>query len=104
VLGALTRILHDYQKVEPGGLPVRFTGIGSYSLDIEIFAYIRTLNGDEFLKIQQDLLLLIMDAVKAAGTALALPTQATVSYPLPAPSANGSSLPELASSAKDSRS
>jgi MscS family membrane protein len=104
VLRALTGILRDYHKVEPGGLPVRFIGIGSYSLDIEIFAYIRTLDGDEFMKIQQDLLLLIMDAVKAAGTALALPTQATVSYPLPAPSTNGSASPEFAGSAKDSRS
>jgi hypothetical protein len=34
----------------------------------------------EFLRTQQDLLLKILDAVKAAGTALALPTQATISY------------------------
>jgi hypothetical protein len=38
--------------------------------------------GDEFLRIQQDLLLWILDAVEAAGTALALPTQASLSYAL----------------------
>jgi hypothetical protein len=30
---------------------------------------------------QQDLLLSILDAVESAGTALALPTQANISYP-----------------------
>ena len=61
-------------------MPVRFVGIGSYSLDIEVFAYVLTTDGDEFLKIQQELLLTILDEVAAAGTALALPTQASVDY------------------------
>jgi len=91
LLGSITKILKDQPKLETGALPVRFIGIGAYSLDIEIFVYIRTLDGDEFLKLQQDLFLSIMDAVRAAGTALALPTQATVAYPAQAaPGANGS--------------
>ena len=88
LLQSITEILKDHPKLETGALPARFIGIGTYSLDIEIFAYIRTLNGDESMKIQQDLFLSIMDAVEAAGTALALPTQATIAYPaqpLPAP-------------------
>ena len=51
-----------------------------YSLDLEIFAYILTRDGNEFLQLQQDLLLWVLDAVQAAGTALALPTQASISY------------------------
>ena len=102
LLQAVTKLLRDTPKIEAGGLPVRFTGIGAYSLDIEIFVYITTLDGDEFMKIQQNLLLAIMDAVESAGTALALPTQASVDYgapattsepepkPAPAPGANGS--------------
>ena len=70
-------------------MPVRFIGIGTYSLDIEIFVYVLTLNGDEFMKIQQDLFLSIMDAVESAGTALAVPTQATITYPEPVPVAGG---------------
>jgi len=35
---------------------------------------------DEYLQFQQDLLLHIMDAISAAGTALAIPTQASISY------------------------
>jgi MscS family membrane protein len=96
LLQSITKILQDTPKLDAGALPVHFAGIGSYSLDIEIFVYIRTLDGDEFNRIQQDLFLAIMDAVQAAGTALALPTQASVDYGFgsqPAPSANGSRSP-----------
>lgn len=69
-------------KIEQGAIPVRFVGIGAYSLDLEVFVYVLTLDGDEFLKIQQELLLTILDEV--AGTALALPTQASLPYsPIP---------------------
>jgi MscS family membrane protein len=81
LLQSITDLLKDQPKVETGAIPVRFVGIGSYSLDIEIFTYVRTLDGDEFMKIQQDLFLSIMDAVESAGTALALPTQALITYP-----------------------
>ncbi|MGP0072882.1 MAG: mechanosensitive ion channel family protein [Bryobacteraceae bacterium] len=100
VLQSITKLLQGNPKFETGGIPVRFVGIGTYSLDIEIFIYVLTLDGDEFMKIQQELFLAIMDAVEAAGTALAVPTQATITYTdesLPAPSANGTgSMRELA--------
>lgn len=101
LMQSITKLLKDNPKFEAGGMPVRFVGIGTYSLDIEIFMYVRTLDGDEFMKIQQDLFLSIMDAVEAAGTALAVPTQTTINYspnsvPAPAPNANGSSAPQPA--------
>jgi MscS family membrane protein len=100
VLQSITKLLRDNPKFETGSIPVRFVGIGTYSLDLEIFIYVLTLDGDEFMKIQQDLFLALMDAVEAAGTALAVPTQATITYndeALPAPHANGSaSVRELA--------
>jgi len=67
-------------RVEEGATPIRFIGVGSYSLDLEIFVYIRTQDGDEFLKTQQELLLTVLDEIAAAGTALAIPTQASVVY------------------------
>lgn len=101
LLASFTTLLKDQPKFETGALPVRFVGIGTYSLDVEIFVYVLTLDGDEFMKIQQDLFLSIMDAVEAAGTALAVPTQATISYqtstaPAPAPVSNGSTTPQPA--------
>jgi MscS family membrane protein len=81
LLDAVTKILKEHSRVETGSLPVRFIGVGSYSLDLEIFAYVLTPSFDEFLELQQELLLAILDAVEAAGTALALPTQALIDYP-----------------------
>jgi MscS family membrane protein len=76
LLQSITRALKEHPKVETGALPVRFIGVGTYSLDLEVFAYVLTSNDDEFLQIQQELLLWILDAVQSAGTALAVPTQA----------------------------
>src|ERR1700733_10405031 len=93
LLQSITELLKTNPKFETGAMPVRFVGIGTYSLDIEIFIYVRTLDGDEFNKIQQDLFLSILDAVQSPGTALAVPTQATITYPAqPAPASrtNGS--------------
>jgi MscS family membrane protein len=78
VLDSVSRLLKSYDKVETGLLPVRFVGVGSYSLDVEVFAYVLTADGDAFLRVQQDLLLRILDAVEAAGTSLAVPTQASI--------------------------
>jgi MscS family membrane protein len=80
LLASIAKILKEHPKLETGPLPVRFVGVGTYSLDLEIFAYVLTQDGDEFMKIQQDLYLWILDAVEAVGTALALPTQANISY------------------------
>jgi MscS family membrane protein len=76
LLRSITRALKEHPKVEIGTLPVRFVGVGTYSLDLEVFAYVLTPDFDEFLQIQEELLLWILDAVQAAGTALAIPTQA----------------------------
>lgn len=66
--------------IEAGAIPVRFVGVGAYSLDVEVFVYLLTSDGDEFLRTQQELLLEVLDAVAAVGTALALPTQASVPF------------------------
>ncbi len=76
LLESITRVLNDHRKIETGTLPVRFVGVGTYSLDLEVATYVLTSNSDEFLQIQQELLLRILDAIQAAGTALAVPTQA----------------------------
>jgi len=97
LLKSISGILRNQPKVEIGGLPVRFVGVGTYSLDVEISSYILTRDGDEFLTIQQDLLLKILDAVQTAGTALALPTQASINYSFEEPrTPNGRQSPELA--------
>jgi MscS family membrane protein len=75
VLSSFRRILADQPKVETGKLPVRFIGVGPYSLDVEVVAYVTTSDYDDFLALQQELLLKLLQAVERAGTALAVPLQ-----------------------------
>jgi MscS family membrane protein len=82
VLNSVEQILKNHPKVEAGTLPVRFVGVGAGALNVELFAYVKTGDGDEFLAIQQELLLKILQAVEQAGTALALPVQETVGPPV----------------------
>lgn len=81
VLSSIGEILKTHPKVEVGGVPVRFVGVGPYSLDVEVMCYVVTSDYDEFLRIQQELLLKMLQAVEQAGTALALPAQATFAVP-----------------------
>ena len=78
VLASIGRILAEHPKVEEGKTPVRFIGVGSYSLDVEVSVYIVTSDYDEFLAVQQELLLKTLQAVERTGTALAVPLQETV--------------------------
>ncbi len=48
---------------------------GEWSLDVEIFAYANTEDWNEFLAIQEDVLLRIMDIITNAGTAIAFPSR-----------------------------
>jgi MscS family membrane protein len=75
VLSSFSEILASHPKVETGKIPVRFTGVGAYSLDVEVAAYATTSDNDEFLALQQELLLKMLGAVEQAGTALAVPLQ-----------------------------
>jgi MscS family membrane protein len=78
VLESVKGILKGNQKVDAGAIPVRFVGVGQYSLDVEVSAYLLCAKDEEFLALQQDLLMQILVAVEKAGTALAIPLQETV--------------------------
>ncbi|HVW10507.1 MAG TPA: mechanosensitive ion channel family protein [Bryobacteraceae bacterium] len=75
ILTECTDILKSEPKAELGSIPVRFIGPGAVSLDIEIFAYIKTPDNDEFLAIQQRILLKMVEAIENEGSALAVPWQ-----------------------------
>jgi len=75
VLAALREILAAHPKVESGKVPVRFIGVGQYSLDVEVDAYVTTTDYEEFIALRQGLLLEMLRAVEKAGSALAVPIQ-----------------------------
>jgi len=75
VLSSFQEILARQPKVETGKIPVRFIGVGPYSLDVEADAYVTTADPEEFIAIRQSLLIEMLKAVEHAGTGLAVPIQ-----------------------------
>lgn len=75
LLDALNKLLASHALVEPASFHVRFIKVGPSSLDLEVAAYLLTLDGMKFLDAQQDLLLRIMETIEAGGTAVAFPSQ-----------------------------
>ncbi|MEA1053963.1 hypothetical protein U5801_29735, partial [Lamprobacter modestohalophilus] len=53
----------------------RFLGFRDQALTLELRAYIRTTSYTEFLAIQEDIMLRVMQAIQQAGTGFALPAQ-----------------------------
>jgi MscS family membrane protein len=56
----------------------RLVELGSYAVNVEVFAYFKTADQEQFLLWQQELLLDLMEQVERAGTGLAFPTQTQV--------------------------
>jgi len=77
VVSQVTQMLRDDRRVEKESARIRFIGFGPSSLQLEIFAYIKTADYAAFLEIQEDLMLLIMDIIATNGTSIALPSQIT---------------------------
>ena len=77
LLAGIRTMLYAHPMVERNGARIRFVGFGGSSLDLEIFAYVKATEMPDFLAIQEDLLLRIMDIVAQAGTGIAFPSQTT---------------------------
>src|SRR5271166_5299851 len=75
VLAQIRRLFYEHPKVETDGARIRFIGYENSSLTLEVFCYILTTDGAEFLAIQEDVLLRVMEIVDASGTSWALPSQ-----------------------------
>jgi MscS family membrane protein len=75
LLSDLRGMLAADQRVERETARVRFIRFGAYSLDVEIYAYVRAASQPEFLSVQEELLLKIIELIEASGTDIALPAQ-----------------------------
>ena len=75
VLEGLRTLLAADQRVSPKDLRVRFVSFGAYSLDVEVVAYILTIDYPTFLAIQEELFLRFMTVVSGSGTDFAFPSQ-----------------------------
>ncbi len=77
VLDSIRTLLLQHTHVELDSVRVRFLSFGTSSLDVDISAYVAVIDYACFLEVQEELLLQIMNAVQAAGTRMALPSQTT---------------------------
>jgi MscS family membrane protein len=68
-------LLADREDIDLSSLRVRFFQLGTFSLNVEVFAYIFAGDWEQFLRIQDDLLHRIVALVQAAGTQFAFPSQ-----------------------------
>ncbi len=75
VLAKLRELLLAHPMVTQEPSRVRFVGIGDCSLNLEVFAYVGTKDFNEFLEVQEDINLRMMDVVAASGTGFAFPSQ-----------------------------
>jgi MscS family membrane protein len=64
--------------VERDTARVSFLRLGAAAMEVEVVAYVETRKGAEFLKIQEELLIQIMDCVESAGVKLATPSSTIV--------------------------
>jgi MscS family membrane protein len=75
LLVEIRSMLYSHPKVSPEPARIRFEELGADSLNLGIFAYVEVLTFDEYLEVQEDLLLRIMDIVESSGTGFAFPSQ-----------------------------
>lgn len=75
LLVELRAVLYAHPKVIDSPPIVRFTGISSSSLKVEVYSYVEAPNWDTAQEIHEDLLLRMMDIVTRSGTFFAIPTQ-----------------------------
>lgn len=75
VLSAIGKLLRQHPNVDHGSVRVRLIRIGTFSLDIDIFAYLSAQNWNDFLEFQEELFFDIIDIIHEAGTGFAFPSQ-----------------------------
>lgn len=88
--------------IEPGAR-VRFLRFGASSLDIEVSAYVLARDWNQFLEIQETLLLRIIDCIESLGVQFALPVQTIVASASISNGANDQALSRASSQEEKTR-
>jgi MscS family membrane protein len=83
VLTQIEAALRAEPALWPEGVSVRFTEIREWSLNVEVNAWFRIADWNDFTAVRQELLLRFLEIIEAAGARLAYPTRAVVQVPPP---------------------
>jgi MscS family membrane protein len=84
MMAAVRKILEDHPTIDPTTVPVRFTKIKPESFDLEVFSYVLTSSFDEYLRVQSELLLKIVEAAADLNVHFAVPLQQSIVVNAPA--------------------
>jgi MscS family membrane protein len=71
----IRKLITSHTGVDPASVQVRLLRLGPFSLDMEIVAFVFASDWNQFLEIQQGLLLSVIDTIRQAGTDIAIPSQ-----------------------------
>jgi MscS family membrane protein len=75
VMDGIRDVLRSHGAADSGSLRVRFISFGPSALEIEVFTYLFARDWNNFLEIQEELLLKIRDVIEGRGTGIAIPSQ-----------------------------
>jgi len=78
VLDEIRSLLQENRHLESSSARVRFLRFSPSSLDVEVFAYVLASDWNQFLEIQESLLLRIIDCIESIGVQFAFPLQTIV--------------------------
>jgi MscS family membrane protein len=73
MMDAVEEILRQHHMIQVGDVPVRFTKITDYTLDLELFAYVASADYNDYLKVQTELFLQFLEAGRQHGVGFAVP-------------------------------
>ena len=77
VVDGIRWLLETHPLIDSASVRVRFLRLGSFSLDVDVSAYLLARDWDNFLEVQEHLLLSVTEIVDKAGARIALPSQMT---------------------------
>jgi MscS family membrane protein len=75
VAAKVRKLLIQHSKVSPDPARVRFTEFGDSAYVLDVFAFVRAADWNEFMAIKEDLNLRISEIVRDSGTSFAFPSQ-----------------------------
>ena len=75
LLTELRKLLVGHPMVTPTPARVRLVDFGDYSLNVELFAYLRCQDQNVYLAAREDILFRVADMIRQSGTDFAYPTQ-----------------------------
>jgi MscS family membrane protein len=75
IVTGMRELLAGHSNLDSSSVRVNFLRLGASSLDIDIFAYVYARDWTDFMQIQEELLLSLMNIIQQAGAEIAFPSQ-----------------------------